>query len=351
MSSFYIEQRKRLKLLLDGAGPLGGKWSFDTENRKKLPKKTTIPEALSRKLFSQDETNFVNEATEYVNEHFADNPGETEHFEYPINHTEAKKVLRDFLSEKIYTYGDYQDSIDTTSSFLFHSVLTPSLNIGLIHPQTVIQEVLKQHQKKEIPMNSLEGFLRQVIGWREFTRGVYQLKGRFQRTKNFFGHTRKIPPSFWNASTGILPLDNVLQRVIATGYGNHIERLMVFSNFMLLCEFDPDEVYEWFMSLFIDSYDWVMVPNVYGMGQYADGGLMITKPYISSSNYIRKMSHFKQEEWATIWDALYWRFMKKHRALFEKNPRTRMTTKHLDTMGKEKLKSHLQTAEKFLKTL
>ncbi len=139
-----------------------------------------------------------------------------------------------------------------------------------------------------------------------------------------------------------------MQRVLESGYANHIERLMVFSNLFLLCEFDPDQVYRWFSSLFIDAFDWVMVPNAYGMGQYADGGLMITKPYVSSSNYLRKMSYFKQGDWSMLWDGLYWRFMHKHRELFERNPRTRMTVSHLDRMGKDKLDQHLQVSTAFL---
>lgn len=166
-------------------------------------------------------------------------------------------------------------------------------------------------------MNSLEGFVRQVLGWREFIRGIYHVVGSKQRTTNYWGFTRKIPQSFYDGTTGIVPLDNVIQKLVKTGYSHHIERLMVLSNFMLLCEFDPDEVYRWFMEMYIDAYDWVMVPNVYGMGQFADGGLMCTKPYISGSNYVLKMSDYKKDgKWTEIWDGLFWRFMHVHRDFF-----------------------------------
>ena len=167
-------------------------------------------------------------------------------------------------------------------------------------------------------MNSCEGLIRQIIGWREFIRGVYVCKGVEERTKNFWNFTRPIPNSFYDGTTGIQPLDDTINKINLTGYANHIERLMIIGNFMLLCEFHPDHVYRWFMELFIDSYDWVMVPNVYGMSQFADGGLMSTKPYISSSNYILKMSNYKKGDWCETWDALFWNFMNNQRDFFSK---------------------------------
>lgn len=344
MHSFYIKQRQRLGILLDGEGPVGGKWSFDADNRKRLPKKMELPP------IQWPTTNaYVQEAVAYTQQHFANNPGSSDGFAYPIDHDSALQFLHQFLDTRIDQYGAYQDAIDADQSYLFHSVLTPALNIGLLQPEEIVQATLDRHADRPIPLNSLEGFIRQVIGWREYVRGVYLLKGRIQRTTNFFQHHRPIPETFWDANTGILPFDSAMERVLDSGYANHIERLMVFSNLFLLCEFDPDQVYRWFSSLFIDAFDWVMVPNVYGMGQYADGGLMITKPYISSSNYLRKMSYFKPGDWSNLWDGLYWRFMHKHRSLFEGNPRTRMTVSHLDRMG-DKLDQHLQVSATFLES-
>lgn len=342
MNSFYIKQRQRLGILLDGEGPVGGKWSFDADNRKRLPKKIELPS-----IQWPAANTYVKEAVAYTQQHFAQNPGSSHGFAYPIDHESARKFLNQFLEARIDQYGAYQDAIDADQSYLFHSVLTPALNIGLLHPQEIVQATLDRHADRPMPLNSLEGFIRQVIGWREYVRGVYLLKGRIQRTTNFFQHHRPIPKLFWDANTGILPFDTAMQRVLDSSYANHIERLMVFSNLFLLCEFAPDQVYRWFSSLFIDAFDWVMVPNVYGMGQYADGGLMITKPYVSSSNYLRKMSYFKQGDWSVLWDGLYWRFMNQHRSLFERNPRTRMTVSHLDRMG-DKLDQHLQVSAAFL---
>jgi deoxyribodipyrimidine photolyase-related protein len=207
------------------------------------------------------------------------------------------------------------------------------------------------YKKNNIPINSAEGFIRQIIGWREFIRGVYFSKGSEERTKNYWGFKRKIPNSFYDGTTGIDPVDDTIKKVNKTGYPNHIERLMILGNFMVLCEFDPDDVYRWFMELFIDSYDWVMVPNVYGMSQYADGGLMSTKPYISSSNYIIKMSDYKKGEWSEIWDGLFWSFMDKQRVFFSKNPRMRMLISSFDKMNSLKKEKLLLDADNFITNL
>ncbi len=346
MGSFYQEQRKRFNILLDGKGPVGGKWSYDSENRKKLPKNIAVPTLPKHRV-----NNYLKEAKEYVAQYFPDNPGNGDTFVYPITFKQARNWLTSFLEQRFRFYGDYQDAIAKDETYLFHSVLTPVLNIGILTPHEIIEHTLNYAESNELPLNSLEGFIRQIIGWREYVRTVYDMKGVEERTKNFWNHSRKIPDSFWTASTGIEPVDVVIQRVLDSGYSHHIERLMVLGNFMLLCEFDPDEVYRWFMELFIDSYDWVMVPNVYGMSQYADGGLMSTKPYISSSNYIKKMSDFRTDSWCEIWDGLYWRFIHKHRNFFSKNPRLSMMVHQLNKMTDQKLKQHLIKANEFLSEL
>ena len=344
MASYYQEQRKRLDVLLEDGKPVGGKWSYDAENRKKLPKGLSIPDL--PKLRSD---RYLNAAKEYVEKHFSKNPGTIDGPCYPITFSQAGHWYEAFLNERLEHYGDYQDAISRDHTFLFHSVLTPSLNIGLITPEEVIRRVLEEQQR--VPLNCLEGFVRQIIGWREYVRAVYHLIGSEERTRNFWGHTRKIPMSFWNGTTGIEPIDTVIRRVLETGYANHIERLMILGNFMLLCEFDPDDVYRWFMALFIDAYDWVMVPNVYGMSQYADGGMIVTKPYISSSNYVRKMSDFKAGPWCEVWDGLYWNFVAKHRDFFANNPRMKIMASQIDRMDPAKLTAHQQAARRFLDTL
>ena len=224
------------------------------------------------------------------------------HFIYPTDHAGASLWLDEFLETRFEKFGSYEDAMVANEHYLHHSVLTPMLNIGLLSPQQIIDSALQISERKNIPLNSLEGFIRQIMGWREFIRIVYEREGSYQRTQNFWGFERKIPKSFWLGTTGILPVDNVIQKLLQTGYSHHIERLMVMGNFMLLCEFHPDDVYHWFMEMYVDAYDWVMVPNVYGMSQFSDGGLMTTKPYISGSHYLLKMSDYPKGVWIEIWD-------------------------------------------------
>ena len=233
----------------------------------------------------------------------------------------------------------------------WHSVLTPALNVGFLTPTQVVKETLAFAKKNDVPLNSLEGFLRQIIGWREFIRATYEDHGVEMRTTNHWNHTRKIPPSFYEGTTGIPPIDDTIHRILETGYCHHIERLMVLGGFMFVCEFDPKEIYRWFMEMFIDSYDWVMVPNAYAMSQHADGGLITTKPYFSGSSYIRKMSHHKIGPWCEIWDGLYWRWVWNHADELAKNPRWSMMCAMAKKMDVSKRKTHLKNAEDFLSNL
>jgi deoxyribodipyrimidine photolyase-related protein len=345
-TEFYIDMRKQHNILLEDDKPLGGLWTYDVLNRSKLPKGITPPQLLSLPV-----NTFVTEAVHYVNHTFGTNPGSASPFQYPVTAEEAERVLDDFLRHRFQHYGIYQDAIDAEQSTLFHSLLAPPLNIGLLTPEQILKKAEAYFHQHNVPINSAEGLIRQVLGWREFIRAVYIREGVKERTTNYFKHTRKIPASFYTGTTGIVPVDNIIRRLLQTGYSNHIERLMVLGNIMLLCEFDPDEIYRWFMELYIDAYDWVMVPNVYGMSQYADGGLMATKPYISSSNYILKMSHYKKGDWCTVWDGLYWRFIGKHQKQFSKNPRMRMMVNQLGKIDADRKKYLLATADSFLKSL
>lgn len=350
-TDFYIHQRKKFGILVEGNNkPQGGRWSFDDENRKKFPRTATAPE-----LPHLQSNVYIEEALRYVKKHYANNPGTTDppfkNAYYPVTHKQAQAWLMQFLKERFEDFGTYEDAIAKNENVLHHSVLSSSLNIGLLHPDEVINAAINFCVQNKTPLNSVEGFIRQIMGWREYIRIVYEREGRKQRTKNFWGFTRRIPYSFWTGNTGIEPVDNVINKLKNTGYSHHIERLMIMGNFMLLCEFDPDEVYRWFMEMYIDSYDWVMVPNTYGMTQFSDGGLMMTKPYISGSNYIMKMSDHKKGEWQQVWDGLFWRFMHVHRDFFESNPRLSMLLRTLDKMPEEKLRGHLMTAEIFLKAL
>lgn len=343
-TDFYTRQRKRLGILLTPEGkPRDGKWSFDADNRKKLPS-SVQPPALSL----PPENEFVQEARLYVRTRFPDALGRDEQFHYPTTAAEARAWLAEFLERRFANFGIYEDAISTSERILFHSVLTPALNTGLLSPAEVVEAALQYDGL--VPMNSLEGFIRQVIGWREFVRLAYLTRGRKQRTQNFWGLTRPMPAAFYDGSTGIAPLDHVVRSVLDTGYCHHIERLMILGNFMLLCDIHPDAVYRWFMELFIDAYDWVMVPNVYGMSQFADGGGMTTKPYISGSGYVRKMSDFPKGPWCPIWDALYWRFIDLHADVFASNHRTSILVKLRDKLG-QKVAEHRRIADEFLTQL
>jgi deoxyribodipyrimidine photolyase-related protein len=345
-TSFYISQRKKMKILLNKDDkPVGDKWSFDTDNRKKYPKGKIAP-----KINFPSKDSFYIEAEKYVKKYFNNNYGNiNEQINYPCTHSSAKKWLEQFIKFRFKEFGDYEDAVMVDETFLNHSVLSPMLNIGLITPNEVISEVLKH--KNDIPINSLEGFVRQIIGWREFIRGIYHYKGVQQRNSNFFDFKRKMPKSFYDGSTGVFPFDNCIKKVLQNAYSNHIERLMILGNFMLLCEINPNDIYKWFMELYVDAYDWVMVPNIYGMSQFSDGGLMSSKPYISSSNYIKKMSNYKNGPWAVIWDALYWKFIDKHREKLAKNIRMKFMINLFDKMDDEKKNLHISTANTFLKSL
>ncbi|MEM6301933.1 MAG: cryptochrome/photolyase family protein [Pseudomonadota bacterium] len=348
MAEFYKSQRRRLKVLMEENEPVGGKWSFDEDNRKKVPKKLypTIPTLEYAPVDHISES-----ARQSVLKDFPDAPGSLERLFYPSSHAEADRWLQSFLEQRFECFGSYEDAIVRGESWLWHGVLTPLLNTGLLTPRQVLDAALSTADKKAIPLNSLEGFVRQLIGWREFMRATYSELGVTMRTSNHWKHERTIPDSFYRGETGIGPVDDTIHRILETGYCHHIERLMVLGGFMFLCEFHPDQVYRWFMEMFVDSYDWVMVPNVYAMSQHADGGLITTKPYFSGSNYIKKMSDWGTGAWAETWDGLYWRFIWKHRQRLGSNPRWAMMCRTVERMDSKKLEVHLENGETYLRSL
>ncbi|WP_225034671.1 cryptochrome/photolyase family protein [Winogradskyella sp. SM1960] len=346
-TSFYKQQRKDRDILMVNSEPEGGKLTYDSDNRKKYPKDKIPPS-----IHFPDKTKYHKDAEAYVNANFSEHYGELNDFViYPIDFKASEDWLHQFFEQRFHEFGPYEDAIVKEEHFLNHSILSPLINVGLLNPMDVIDKAIDYAKSNDVPLNSLEGFVRQILGWREFIRGVYEVKGTEERTKNFWNFNKKIPASFYDGNTGIKPIDDVIKKVLKTGYAHHIERLMLLGNFMVLCEFHPDDVYQWFMELFIDAYDWVMVPNVYGMSLFADGGLMSTKPYISSSNYIMKMSNYSKGDWQDTWDGLFWTFMDKHRDFFAGNPRLGMLLGNLDRMKKETLENHFNNAEQFLEQL
>ena len=348
MNSFYINQRKKLNILLDdNYNPIGGKWSFDLENRKKLPKNIVIPK-ISQICYKKNE---IEKSIKTVEDIFSSNLGTVKNFNFPISRLQAQKSFREFLEKRLHLFGVYEDAIAKENNFVFHSIITPYLNIGLITPDEIVSETLEYANQNEIPLNSLEGFIRQIIGWREFIRGIYTTDGGRQRNGNFWKFNREIPNAFYTGDTGLDPLDNTIKHCLESGYTHHIERLMILGNIMVLLGIKPESVYNWFMEIFIDSYDWVMVPNIFGMSQYADGGLMSTKPYISGSNYILKMSNYKKGEWSETWDALYWNFINKNREFFKKNPRMSMMVSMYDRQKLDKKNRDAYIVKTFINSL
>ena len=345
MASFYQKMRKKFNILIDDDNkPIGGKWSFDEENRKKIPKNVQLPEK-----FKNSKSIYIKEITSFINDNFSEHPGKISEVWMPLTRQEALKNLDNFVSFKFENFGSYEDAILIEDNFLFHSALSPSLNLGLITPKEIINKILKYIDSNDIPLNSVEGFIRQIIGWREFIRGVYHVKGDQQENGNFFNFSNKISDSWYSGTTGIPPLDDAINFSNLYGYTHHINRLMIISNIMTLSEINPKEVYKWFMEMFVDSSDWVMVPNVYGMGTYADGGIFSTKPYICGSNYILKMSNYKKGDWCDIVDGLYWRFVDRHFNKIKNNHRLSFMKKTLEKMNIDRKEMIFKKAEDFIK--
>ncbi len=349
MKTFYERQRRRLGLLLEADGsPAGGRWSFDVENRRRLPKGYVEPPLPAVAANPHEPA-----VRTLITSHFDDHPGELGEIWIPFDHAGAQVWLERFLRERLDDFGPFEDALSERHATLHHSLLSPLLNIGLLTPAEVIEATLAHAQRREaagqsLPIASLEGFLRQVIGWREFVRGIDRVHGEHQASSNFWNHQRRLAPCWWEGRTGLPPLDAAIGRVNRLGYNHHIERLMVISNLMLLCEIHPHQVHRWFMELYLDSYEWVMGPNVYGMGQMSDGGLFATKPYICGSNYILKMGDFKKGPWCEIWDGLYWRFIDRHQGFFQANPRLSMMVKLLERIDPARRQRLATAAEAFL---
>jgi len=343
-ADFYQWQRERFNVLInpDTYKPVGGKLSFDSEPRKRLPKGHELP---SFQVYGSND--FVTEAKQYVAAHFAENPGSVADFPWPTNSQEASDWLDEFLEHRLEHYSTYEDAIDGDAPWVYHSALSVTMNAGLLNPQEVIERALQHNDKKPVQIASLESFVRQILGWREYTRGVYDKKQVKLRTSNTFGHNRRITADWYKGTTGIPPVDDVIKKVLVRGYAHHVERLMVLGNIMFLCDFHPDDVYRWFNEMFIDAYDWVLVPNVYAMSQYSDGD-GIAKPNISSSNYILKMSHYEKGDWCDIWDGLYWRFVEKNKERFPKKSQMSKAITQLSKLSEERKRIISYRAEDFL---
>jgi deoxyribodipyrimidine photolyase-related protein len=349
-NEFYKYQRRKLDILIKDNKPVGGKWSYDTENRLPLPKNHTVPKTITKPKTNK----YIKESINYINKNFPNNYGSLDNFIYPIDSKSAKLWLNKFLDERLGNFGKYEDAVSDKEPFVYHSVISPMMNIGILTDTEVVKISYDYYQSntKKIPIQSFEGFIRQVIGWRNYVYTVYLLEGDNLRNKNFLKHHNSINNKFWESKTGILPIDSIIDKIVNYSYAHHIERLMYLGNFMLLCFIDPKDVYKIFMEWTIDAYDWVMVPNVFGMSQYADGGMMMTRPYFSSSNYINKMSTYKKDgKWDVIWDSLYYNFINKHQDILRKNYATAQQVKHWDNKSDNEQKELINNAKTYLKQL
>ena len=344
MGNFYKLQRSDLDILMKGNDPEGQQWSYDELNRKKLPESISIPG-----LKKVTETNNTKQIKKIISTLFNDHPGSIDNFNIPTTRKQAISWLDDFLKNKFFLFGDYEDAISKKGHVLFHSLLSPLLNIGLLTPEEVVNKSLKFAKINKIKINNVEGFIRQIIGWREFIKNVYDYHNTFMKTSNFWNHTLKLKKSWYDGTTGIEPLDQAIKEIDKHGYAHHIIRLMLIANIMNLSGIDPKEIFKWFMEMFIDSSDWVMTPNVFGMGTFSDGGIFATKPYICGSNYLLKMSDYKRGDWCEVVDGLYWQFIEKNKKYIKSNHRLSMMAYSLEKIDPDRKKRIFSQANNFIK--
>lgn len=366
MESHYRRMRQKLGLLVDKEGnPEGGKWNYDQSNRKTVAdwKKSGSPRPNRRPLETPKAG--VDPITagviHDVEKWFPNNPGSLENFFWPVTRTESLASLRFFLEHAIHHFGEFQDLMVENENLLFHSVLSPMLNIGLLTPEECIEEAVKTYHKSGAPLEAVEAFLRQIIGWREFVRGVYWLKMPAYHEENFLKACLPLPEFFYTGKTELNCLKQTLGEVISTGFNHHIQRLMILGNFLLLAGVKPQDALRWFSEMYVDAHDWVMAANVLGMALFADGGFMATKPYAGAGAYISKMSNYcagcrfrpdkKTGEDACPFNLLYWNFYDRHGEVFLKNPRTSMMVRSWQKRPQAERETILAQAREFLEGL
>ncbi len=358
MESFYRAMRKKHDVMMDGAQPLNGQWNFDHDNRKKLPKNH---KPIAPFVFDNDVTAIYNEiaSTDIKTIGTID----AQHFVWPINRTQSLALLDFFIAECLSLFGSYQDAMTPNEWSLYHSRISFAMNIKMISPQEVIDKAVAAWKQlpNEIEFNQLEGFVRQIIGWREYMRGIYWMKMPEYESLNFFNHQEKLPDWFWTGKTKMNCLKDSIQQSLQFAYAHHIQRLMVTGNFALLAGIHPDEVDAWYMGIYIDAIQWVEITNTRGMSQFADGGIVGTKPYVSSAAYIDKMSHYcgscfynkalKTGDMACPFNSLYWNFYDRHEDKLAKNPRIGMMYNVWKRMKPDDKAALLEQADFYLKNI
>jgi len=356
MEYFYREMRRKTGLLMAGDQPVGGKWNYDAENRKPAPDDLFAPKPL---WFDPDDT--VTEVLGLVESRFGGNFGTLRNFGFATDAAQAGQVLDHFIRHALPGFGDYQDAMLAGNGFLYHALISAYLNIGLLDPLETCRRVEQAWRDGHAPLNAAEGFIRQILGWREFVRGIYFREGPDYPGRNALGHTRPLPPLYWGADTRMNCLHHAVAQTRDEGYAHHIQRLMLTGNFALLAGLDPGAVHEWYLSVYVDAFEWVEAPNTIGMSQFADGGLVASKPYVSSGAYIDRMSDYcrscayevkaKTGEKACPFNLLYWHFLDRHRDRFASNPRMAPMYRTWDRMDATHRATVLREAETFLQRL
>jgi deoxyribodipyrimidine photolyase-related protein len=358
MESFYRRMRVKHDVLMEGADPVGGQWNFDAENRKRIPLKHPIPEPPS---FTSDVSSLV----AMIKRCGVRTIGEVnpKAFEWGTTRTEALKLLDHFCTKLLPSFGTYQDAMTEEHDTLFHSQLSFSINVKLISPKEVVERAIQEFHRSKgaISLPQIEGFVRQILGWREYMRGMYWALMPKLSTDNFLKHTRPLPEFYWSGKTKMKCVSHAVTQSLRTGYAHHIQRLMITGNFALLAGIDPAEIDAWYLGIYCDAIEWVQLPNTRGMSQFADGGKIATKPYVSSANYINKMSHYCSGCWydkekrvgdkACPFNSLYWNFFITHRDKLEKNPRIGMAYRNIDRMSETDIKEVRKQAAAYLKNL
>jgi deoxyribodipyrimidine photolyase-related protein len=336
MEFFYRSMRKKYQILMAGDAPEGGDWNYDQDNRQSLgklgPQGVRPPPAFSPDAITQAVMILVNQL-------FPDHPGRLEAFQWPVTREQALTLLDHFVAEKLAQFGPYQDAMWQDAPYLWHSLLASALNLKLLNPREVIAAAEQAYRQGRAPLASVEGFIRQILGWREFIRGVYWLEMPVLKQANYFNHQGNLPGWFWTGKTGMQCLSQSIGQTLQFGYAHHIQRLMVIGLFATLAELSPQQVADWFLAVYVDAVEWVELPNVAGMALFANGGRFTSKPYVASGAYIQRMSNYcqgcqydpKQKTGAQAcpFTTLYWAFLIKHEALFARNPRTSLMVKHV----------------------
>jgi len=356
MEYFYRDMRRQTGLLMDGDRPEGGKWNYDAENRKPAKVDLFMPRP---PRFEPDAT--TRAVLELVGIRFEDHFGDLEPFWFAVTHAQAEAALDHFVEHALPSFGDYQDAMLTNERFLYHAVLSPYINAGLLDPMAVCRRVEAAYRAGDAPLNAAEGFIRQIIGWREYVRGIYWLKMPDYVGENFFRADRPLPAFYWTGETDMACLRAAITQTREEAYAHHLQRLMVTGNFAMLAGVDPAQVHEWYLAVYADAYEWVELPNTQGMSQFADGGLLSSKPYAASGNYINKMSDYcsgcrydvkqKTGDVACPFNPLYWDFLARNEDKLRGNPRLAQVYRTWDRMSAEKQAAYRDSAARVLAAL